>query len=127
MANSDSSSCAKPTVYFDGGCPLCRAEIQAYQRMDGAENLRWLDLTQATEAELGPGLRLDQAMARMHVRRADGSLAQGAAAFAEIWLALPRWRWLGRLVGQRWMLPLADVAYGVFLKLRPLWRRSRSI
>lgn len=114
----------KPTVYFDGGCPLCRAEISAYQKTRGAETLHWIDLAQATEAELGPGLKKEQAMARMHVRRANGELVQGAAAFAEIWKAMPAWAWLGRLVSQPWVLPMADGAYAVFLKVRPLWRGS---
>lgn len=117
------SSPNKPIVYFDGGCPLCSAEIAAYQKTKGADNLVWLDLTQASQEELGPGLTREAALSRMHVRRSDGELVEGAEAFAEIWLSLPRWSWLGRLIRVPWILPMVEVAYRGFLKIRPLWRR----
>ena len=115
-------------VYYDGGCPLCRAEIASYQRTEGAEALRWVDAHASSLAELGPDLDAATALARMHVRRADGTLLQGAAAFAEIWSHLPRWRWLAKLARLPGMLPVLDQLYTVFLVIRPLWRgRSGAI
>lgn len=115
---------AQPCVYYDGGCPLCRAEIAAYQRTEGGHALRWIDADSCSAEELGEGLARPSALARMHVRKADGTLLEGAAAFAEIWAALPRWRWLSRLARLPGVLPLLDIGYAVFLKLRPLWRRA---
>lgn len=112
-------------VYYDGGCPLCRAEIASYQRTEGAEALRWVDADGCSLPELGAGLDRHTALARMHVRRADGTLVQGAAAFVEIWSALPRWRWLARLARLPGALPLLELAYRVFLRIRPLWRPAR--
>lgn len=109
-------------VYYDGGCPLCRAEIASYQRTEGAEALRWVDAHAGDPVELGPDLDAATALARMHVRRADGTLLRGAAAFAEIWSHLPRWRWLAWLARLPGMLPVLDVMYTVFLAIRPLWR-----
>jgi len=109
-------------VYYDGGCPLCRAEIASYQRTEGGESLRWVDAHAGSPAELGPDLDAATALARMHVRRADGTLLRGAAAFAEIWSHLPRWRWLARLARLPGMLPVLDQLYTVFLVIRPLWR-----
>jgi ubiquinone biosynthesis monooxygenase Coq7 len=114
---------AGPSVYYDGGCPLCRAEIAAYQRAEGGAALRWVDAHGCGAAELGPGLERPAALARLHVRRADGTLLQGAAAFAEIWAALPRWRWLARLARLPGVLPLLELGYRGFLRVRPLWRR----
>lgn len=114
----------KPCVYFDGGCPVCRAEIAAYQRAEGGDRLRWVDAQACEEAELGAGLARPVALARMHVRRADGSLAEGAAAFVEIWAALPRWRWLARIARLPFVLPVLEFGYAAFLRLRVLWRPS---
>lgn len=109
-------------VYYDGGCPLCRAEIASYQRTAGGESLRWVDAHASSPAELGPDLDAATALARMHVRRSDGKLLRGAAAFAEIWSHLPRWRWLARLARLPGVLPVVDLLYTVFLVVRPLWR-----
>lgn len=121
-AAADAPAPAVLCVYYDGACPLCRAEIASYQRTEGAEALRWVDASASGEGELGPGLDAATALARMHVRRADGTLLQGAAAFAEIWSQLPRWRWLARIARWPGVLPVLDVLYTVFLAVRPLWR-----
>ena len=113
----------KACVYYDGACPLCRAEIASYQRTEGGDNLRWVDASSGSVAALGPDLDRATALARLHVRRADGTLLRGAAAFAEIWSSLPRWRWLARIARFPGMTPCLDVAYGAFLRVRPLWRR----
>lgn len=122
LASHTAASAGALCVYFDGGCPLCRAEISAYQRTEGGDALRWVDVNSCGEAELGTELDKTKALARLHVRRPDGTLVDGAAAFAEIWSALPRWRWLGRLARLPGMTPLMELGYVLFLRLRPLWR-----
>jgi predicted DCC family thiol-disulfide oxidoreductase YuxK len=111
------------SVYFDGGCPLCRAEIAAYRRLEGADQLRWLDLQTCTTAELGDDLDRQAALKRMHVRRADGRLIDGAAAFVEIWSVLPGWARLARLARLPGVVSVMELGYRVFLVIRPLWRR----
>ena len=106
---------AELTVYFDGACPLCRAEIDYYRRRPGAETIAFVDVSTTTPGE---GLSCAVALARFHVREADGRLLSGAAAFARLWQALPGWRWFGRVVGSRPVLPLAEWAYRGFLPLR---------
>jgi len=112
----------RPTVYYDGGCPVCSREIDFYQRRPGGKALDWVDITKADEATLGPGLSRKSALARIHVRRADGKLVDGAAAFAEIWRGMPGLRWLGRLLAVPPFGALAERGYALFLRVRPLWR-----
>lgn len=120
------------TVYYDGACPLCRAEIGHYRRCAGAERVTFVDLaTVRDDAALGAGLDRAAAQARFHVREADGRLVSGAAAFARLWRRLPAWGWLGRLVevrilGLRPVLLLAEAAYRLFLPLRPHLARGLS-
>jgi predicted DCC family thiol-disulfide oxidoreductase YuxK len=111
------------SVYYDGGCPLCRAEIDQYRRCAGAERLAFVDVGRETQA-LGPDLPRAAALQRFHVRTADGQLVSGAAAFACLWRTLPGWRWLGRLIdwrvlGVRPVLPVAEAAYRLSLTVRP--------
>jgi 3-demethoxyubiquinol 3-hydroxylase len=109
-------------VFYDGGCPLCRTEIAAYQRSPGGDTLRWVDVQQCAPAELGQDLQRSAALAKLHVRRSDGTLVQGAAAFVEIWSALPRWAWIARLARLPGMIALLNLGYAGFLRVRPLWR-----
>ena len=119
----------KKTIYYDGGCPLCSLEIAHYQRQSGAENLCFLDVSREN-AEAGESLTREAALARFHVRAADGSLLSGAAAFVSIWQDLPKWRWAARLARLPGVLPVLELGYRAFLPLRPalaaLMRRRRA-
>jgi predicted DCC family thiol-disulfide oxidoreductase YuxK len=117
-----SSAVPTTTVYYDGACPICSREIAQYRKIQGAERLDFVDVTTCDGMGLGRGLSRDAALARMHVRRADGSLASGAAAFAEIWQQLPQLAWFGRLAALPIVLPALEVGYRVFLRVRRLWR-----
>ncbi len=114
------------TVYFDGGCPVCRSEINAYQRADVTGQVAWVDVSQCPESDLGTALSRSEALARLHVRLSDGKLLSGARAFVEIWSRLPAWRWLARLARVPGVIQLMEWAYVAFLRLRPLWRRAES-
>lgn len=112
------------TVYFDGACPVCSAEIAHYRRQPGAQACEWVDAATCADDQLGPGLTRDLALRRFHVRRADGRLVDGMRGFAALWRVLPRTAWLGRLASFGPMPALLDVVYGVFLAVRPLWRKA---
>ena len=75
---------SKSTVYFDGSCPLCRAEIAHYRGADRGAALCFVDVSEK-DTSLPNGLTRQQAMERFHVRAADGQLLSGAAAFVEVW------------------------------------------
>jgi len=119
------SQAPRLSVYFDGSCPLCRREIALYQRNRLAHQLAWVGVGLGAQAgELGGGLGCTQAMARFHVRDAQGRLFGGAAGFSQLWLALPGWRWLGWL--SAWP-PLSwgfEGLYRLFLPLRPSLQRG---
>ncbi|BBF91445.1 thiol-disulfide oxidoreductase DCC family protein [Blastochloris tepida] len=111
------------TVYYDGSCPVCSREIALYRGCEGADAIVWTDITKATGDALAPDLSRAEAMARFHVRRADGSLVDGGRAFAEIWQALPRFRRAGRLFASGVGARLIEVAYRLWLRVMPLVRR----
>ncbi len=111
------------TVFYDGACPLCSREIAQYRELAGAERLAFVDVASCAPEALGPGLTRQAAMARLHVRLADGSLASGVAAFAAVWRHLPAFAWAGRLAASPMVSPILEVGYTVFLKVRRLWRR----
>jgi len=109
---------AATEVYFDGGCPLCRREIAAYRGMRGMEAIAWRDVASEPVA----GLDRAAALARFHVRRADGRLVSGASAFLAVWRATPRLATLARVLDRWPFRGLLEIGYRGFLRIRPLWR-----
>lgn len=112
----------KSTVYFDGSCPLCLAEIGYYRGKDQGGALCFVDISVA--GALTPaGMTAEDAMKRLHVRAADGRVLSGAAGFVEIWARLPRWRWAARAASLPGALAALDLGYRMFLPIRPLISR----
>ncbi len=109
---------AGTTVLYDGSCPLCKAEIGLYRDRDVGGRLCLVDVS-AQNAALPEGLDRQAAMARFHVIAPNGQVLSGAAAFIEVWRALPGWRWLARLAALPGVEPVLEVTYRGFLKARP--------
>jgi len=105
-------------IFFDGSCPLCRTEIEAYGRRNGAGQLRLVDVS-AENAALPQGLSRDQANARFHVLSREGRLISGAAAFIEVWGQLPSLRWAAWFASYRGTFFMLESAYRLFLLMRP--------
>lgn len=113
-----------PTLYYDGACPVCTHEVAMYRRQHGAEQVCWIDASTCSAEQLGDDLTRSAALSRLHLRRADGSLVSGAAAFTTLWQLLPRWAWLGRWLGSAPLLRVLEPGYRLFLRLRRSWRRA---
>ena len=117
--------CESLTVLFDGACPLCRREVGVYQALEPAQPVAWLDVS-AASVSLTPEDRT-RYLARFHVRRQDGSMLSGAAAFVALWRVMPGWRWLARFAMLPGVTPLLEQLYRVFLHARPgLQRLARA-
>ena len=83
-------------VLYNRTCPLCRAEITAYQRRALRDGLpiRFDTLERAADWGLSP----DDAARRLHVWH-QGEVLSGLAAFRALWGEMPHLRWLAWLTG----------------------------
>lgn len=112
---------AKAIVLFDGQCPLCSREIAHYRRRSGADRIEWIDIADINNDPGDLGVSRAQALARLHVRDANGRWHTGAAGFVQLWSWLPAYRWLARLLTRLRLLPMMERAYRAFLR----WRMPR--
>lgn len=118
MRNSDPKRAV--TVYFDGGCPVCSREIDFYKTRMADADITWrnVDIVKAP----APDLTRDAAMARFHIRQADGHLVSGARAFLALWRNDRCLKGIARILDRRPFLWLLEFGYAAFLKIREGWR-----
>lgn len=112
---------AAEEVFFDGGCPVCRREISAYQGLESLKGTRFIDVStpDAVPADIAP----EVALARFHIRRVDGKVESGFKAFIAVWRGIPRLRPIAVALDRQPFLWIGEGAYRGFLVLRKLWRR----
>jgi len=97
-------------VLYNARCPVCRAEIEHYRAYAQARGLpvAFHDLNGDDLADWGIGA--DAAARRLHVRQ-DGRVLSGVDAFLALWRALPRYRWIARIVALPGLRQAAHLAY----------------
>jgi len=85
-------------VLYNAQCPVCNFEIKHYERYssDAELPLGFDDLN--SDALANWDLTADQAARRLYVFH-KGALTSGIEGFLVLWAQMPRYRWLGRLVG----------------------------
>ena len=75
---------AKLTIFFDGGCPLCKREIDFLQSRNKKGYLSFIDInTSDFYLDLKYGITYKQAMERIHALKSDGSVIKDIKVFQE--------------------------------------------
>jgi len=115
----------KPTMFYDGGCPLCRREVAHYHRLDRADRVRWVDITREPEALASLGIGYAAARERLHAIDEQGQVVSGVSAFVTVWRQLPGYRHLARVVQRLGLAPVLNWGYARFAAWR-LQRRCRG-
>lgn len=100
----------KTAVLYNARCPVCRAEIDHYRAYAEARGLplAFHDLNTRDLADWG--IDADAAARRLHVRQ-GGRVVSGVDAFVALWRALPRYRWLARIVALPGLRHVAHLIY----------------
>ena len=109
------------TVWYDGDCPICQAEIGLMRRLDRRNAINFVDLSLSGACPTD----LDARLARLHAQPRGGPVVDGAAAFVAMWRVLPSLRPLAVLASPapvRWAL---ERGYRLFLRVRP-WLQAAA-
>ena len=108
---------AKLTIFFDGGCPLCKREVDFLNSRNQKGYLKFIDIESSDFSFDKFGITYKQAMERIHALRTDGSLIKDIKVFQEAY----------SLIGLGWVyaptkLPVIDkffaLIYWVWAKYR---------
>ena len=107
----------KLTLFYDGACPLCQAEILFLSSRNQQKLLDFVDVNSDQFNANTVGVSCEQALAAMYGQYADGSLIQGAAVFPEAYrranLMFMAW-----LFSRESLQPLLRLSYQIFAKYR---------
>ena len=105
------------TLYYDGRCPLCQAEMLYLQHRDRLGLLNCVDITQNDFDANATGLSCERAMASIHGRMENGEWVTGVAVFAAAYerVGLRRMAWL---LSRPSLQPLLGWGYARFARHR---------
>ncbi len=116
---------SKDTLFYDGGCPLCTAEMSKLEKLAGSE-MQLVDIhSLPDDARLPPRQVM---LERLHLRAANNAMLTGLDANVAAWQHTRigfLWRWL------RWPLvkPCADFVYNRWAarRYRRLYCRAANL
>lgn len=108
----------KLTIFFDGGCPLCKREVDFLQSKNQKGYLKFIDINNSDfYLDFKYGITYKQAMNRIHALQSDGSIIKDINVFQEAY----------RLIGLGWVyaptkIPIFDK---IFEFIYRLWAKYR--
>lgn len=107
----------KLTIFYDGQCPLCLAEMRQLQASDHAGRLRFVNLSACDFSQRYPHIDPLKANRVLHGQLDSGELLTGLDVTHRAWSMVGRHRWIAIL---RWPLirQLADRVYLLFARYR---------
>jgi predicted DCC family thiol-disulfide oxidoreductase YuxK len=105
------------TIYYDGECPLCLAEIHFLKSRNSLGLLEFVDVAAPQYRETEHQLSCKLALATMQGQLADGTQLEGIPVFAAAYKRanLPTLAWL---FSRSWLKPVLNAGYYVFAKYR---------
>jgi predicted DCC family thiol-disulfide oxidoreductase YuxK len=107
----------KFTLFYDGACPLCQAEIIFLSGRNQANLLDFVDINSERFDSQKLGISCEAALAAMYGQFASGKLIQGVSVFPEAYRSanLRRLAWF---FSRKPLQPFLKLAYLFFAKNR---------
>ena len=105
------------TLFYDGACPLCQAEILFLQNRNQAGLLYFIDINSVQYDPQKVGVSCEEALASMYGQIEGEQPINGVAVFGEAYRRanLPLMAWI---FTRRWMMPILGPSYRFFAKHR---------
>ena len=107
----------KLTLFYDGACPLCQAEILFLSGRNQTGLLDFVDINSKAYDPLKVGVSCEEALAAMYGQYENGTLIHGVTVFPEAYRRadLPTLAWI---FSRKSMQPVLKMGYRFFAKNR---------
>lgn len=106
------------TLYYESACPLCNAEMSNLMLRNQGGQLRFADVSAPGFADVPEGATMQDLLALIHARTADGRLIKGVEVFELAYRAVGL-DWISAALRLPVLRPLADWGY-------PFWRATAT-
>lgn len=105
------------TVFYDGGCPLCAAEMDHLKKLNIEANLAFENIYAADFSQRFPHIDRQAADLILHGQLQSGEIIYGLEVTYQAWALVGKRHWVAIL---RWPLfkQCADLGYRFFAKYR---------
>lgn len=113
-------------VYYNSGCPVCKAGIEGQMEKDMSCPVEWADVHSNNELASEVRGELEFVRERLHVVDEKAKLHVGFDAFLEIWRNSPSEHWKARVFGVPVIKHLCRIAYNLFAAALYKWNRSKN-
>ena len=107
----------KLTIFFDGKCPMCIAEMQHLRQRDSNNEIHLVDIHEKADMALYPQIQFDAAMSVLHGIY-DGITLQGLSVTHRAWTIVGKGFWVAPLEWQV-IKPISHQIYLLVAKYRP--------
>lgn len=105
------------TVFYDGACPLCMAEMRHLMKRNTQQKLHFVDINNPAFSTEYPHLEREDLMARIHGQWSNGQILTGLDVTYTAWKLVGK-GWLYAPLRWRLLKPLADRFYLWFARHR---------
>jgi len=105
------------TLFYDGQCPLCLAEMRQLKAFNSHGHLEFVDVNSDDFSQVYPHIDKIQASRILHGQLDSGELLLGLDVTYRAWSLVGKHRWLAIL---RWPILkwVADMFYRIFARYR---------
>jgi predicted DCC family thiol-disulfide oxidoreductase YuxK len=105
------------TIFYDGFCPLCSAEIKQLRSYDSDNKIGFEEIHEPDFNQRYPYIDQLAANRILHGQLSNGDMLYGLDVSCQAWKTVGKHRWLALL---RWpgIKPVADIAYRFFARHR---------
>jgi predicted DCC family thiol-disulfide oxidoreductase YuxK len=108
---------AQLEIFYDGGCPLCLAEMRHLKHLDVQKNIKFIDINDNTFPSNYPEIDRASANRILHGRLKDGSIILGLDVTHRAWSLVGRGKWTA-ILRMPIFKHIADFFYHIFARHR---------
>ncbi len=101
----------KTKVFYNKSCSICRFEINHYQKTKN--DIEWVDINNVNESKLETNKNEKALLRRLHTKK-NNKVFAGVDAFIEMWLEIPKYRFLAKIIRKPIIYHISWVIYEAF-------------